>query len=241
MPSNKFVVGLTGGIGSGKSTVADLFADRGVDVIDTDRIARELTDPGKPAYQAIVGKFGSHIVMGNKHLNRRTMRKNIFADPALRRWLENLLHPLIREELARQVEASTTPYCMAVIPLLFEKERNPIVSRTLVVDIPEDLQAIRTQMRDMHTPEEVEEILKVQATRETRLGGADDVIYNDKQIKDLLPQVEKLHQEYLRMAQGDQQTQPIPPLEDAISPSSSDLSAAPVAPMDSADQPRDDE
>lgn len=203
MSSNKFVVGLTGGIGSGKSTVADLFADLGVDVIDTDRIARELTEPGTPAYHAIVEKFGSHVVMENKHLNRKTLRKFVFADAALRQWLEELLHPLIREELARQVEISTAPYCMAVIPLLFEKERNPILSRTVVVDIPEEMQVLRTQKRDMHSPEEVEQIMRTQATREMRLGGADDVIYNDKQIQDLLPQVKKLHQDYLKMAQGD--------------------------------------
>ncbi|MDR3478521.1 MAG: dephospho-CoA kinase [Gammaproteobacteria bacterium] len=199
MSSNKLVIGLTGGIGSGKSTVADLFADRGVDVIDTDRIARELTDPGQPAYHAIVEKFGRYVVMGNTHLNRKTLRKYIFSDDSLRVWLEQLLHPLIRQELARRIAASEAPYCMAVIPLLFENEINPLITRTLVVDVPEEVQLTRTQLRDMNTPEEVEAIMKSQVTREKRLGSADDVIYNDKKIQDLIPQVEKLHASYLAL------------------------------------------
>jgi len=201
MPSNKLVVGLTGGIGSGKSTIADLFSERGVDVIDTDRIARELTDPGQAAYKAIVEKFGQRVVMGNTHLNRKTMRKYVFSNDNLRDWLEKLLHPLIREELSRRVEASVAPYCMAVIPLLFEKERNPLITRSLVVDVPEELQVTRTQLRDMHTPEEVEMIMKAQVTREHRLSSADDVIYNDKKLQDLIPQVEKLHNFYLSLTQ----------------------------------------
>jgi len=199
MPSNKVVIGLTGGIGSGKSTVADLFADRGVDVIDTDRIARELTDPGQPAYHAIVEKFGRYVVMGNTHLNRKTLRKYVFSDDSLRVWLEQLLHPLIRKELSHRIEISTAPYCMAVIPLLFENEINPLITRTLVVDVPEDVQIARTQLRDMNTPEEVEAIMKSQVTREKRLGSADDVIYNDKKILDLIPQVDKLHATYLSL------------------------------------------
>jgi dephospho-CoA kinase len=199
MPSNKLVIGLTGGIGSGKSTVADLFADRGVDVIDTDRIARELTDPGQPAYHAIVEKFGKYVVMGNTHLNRKTLRKYIFSDDNLRLWLEQLLHPLIRAELNHRIQSSEAPYCMAVIPLLFENDINPLITRTLVIDVPEEVQIARTQLRDMNTPEEVEAIMKSQVTREKRLGSADDVIYNDKKIQDLVPQVEKLHATYLTL------------------------------------------
>lgn len=199
MPSNKLIIGLTGGIGSGKSTVADLFSERGVNVIDTDRIARDLTAPDQPAYQAIVEKFGRYVVMGNKHLNRKTLRKYIFSDDNLRIWLEQLLHPLIREAVRQQAEHSEAPYCMIVIPLLFENERYPFITRTLLVDVPEETQVIRTQLRDMHTKEEVEAIMKAQTTRETRLTLADDVIYNDKKIQDLIPQVEKLHATYLSL------------------------------------------
>ena len=199
MPSNKLVVGLTGGIGSGKTTVADLFAECGVDIIDADRLSRELTEPGKPAYHAIVEKFGPHVVMGNTHLNRRTIRTYVFNDQSLRQWLEQLLHPVIREDLARRIAASTSPYCMAVIPLLFEREPNPLITRTLVVDVPEEMQLARTQLRDLHTQEEVDRIMKLQVTREHRLGAADDVIYNDKKMEDLIPQVEKLHNFYLSL------------------------------------------
>jgi dephospho-CoA kinase len=199
MPSTKLVIGLTGGIGSGKSTVADLFVQRGAEIIDTDRISHDLTQPDQEAYLQIIAKFGRYLVMGNRHLNRKTLRKIIFADSADRKWLESLLHPLIRKELERRVEVSTAPYCIAVIPLLFENEPNPLLQRTLVVDAPEELQVSRTQARDMHTPEEVDAIMKTQVTRDIRLASANDVIVNDGKLDDIIPQVDKLHNYYLSL------------------------------------------
>ncbi len=197
------VVGLTGGIGSGKSTVADLFADRGVNIIDTDAIARELTEPGTEAYQAILGKFGAHLAMGNKHLNRKMLRKIIFNDSEARNWLEKLLHPMIRHEMNRLVNEAKSPYCIVAIPLLFETEPNPLINRTLVVDTEESNQISRTQARDMHTPVEIEKIMKSQISRAERLAKADDIINNDGSREDLIPQVEKLHQWYLSLTHAE--------------------------------------
>lgn len=197
----KFVVGLTGGIGSGKTTVAELFAELGVTVIDTDQLSRHLTQPGYPAYQQIIEKFGTGILLDDKQLNRKKIRKIIFADPAERHWLEKLLHPLIRDEMKRLVKLAKSVYCIIVIPLLFEGEPNSLLNRTLVVDAPEKLQISRTEKRDQHTPEEVKTIIKSQINRSKRLAAADDIIVNDGKLEDLKPQVKKLHKFYLSLCE----------------------------------------
>jgi dephospho-CoA kinase len=199
MPSTKLVVGLTGGIGSGKSTVADLFHSLGVTVIDTDQLARDVVEPHTAAFDTIVKRFGETVVSAQGGLNRKALREMIFADPLARKWLEELLHPLIRAEMARQVTAATSPYCIAVIPLLFETTPNPLINRILVVDAKEDLQIKRATDRDKESAPKIEAILANQASRDTRLQGADDVIYNDKHLADLIPQVEKLHELYLSL------------------------------------------
>lgn len=194
-----YVVGLTGGIGSGKTTVAKLFAGKGITVIDTDQLAREITQPGYPALDKIVEKFGAKILSTDGTLNRAALRKRIFENTEERVWLEQLLHPMIRAESKRQAEASISPYCIIVIPLLFETEANPLIDRVLVVDVPEEDQILRTQNRDKIPPEEIAAILKTQVTRTFRLKKANDIIYNDGNIEDLEPQVEKLHQFYLTL------------------------------------------
>lgn len=194
-----YAIGLTGGIGSGKTTVAKLFAGKGITVIDTDQLAREVTQPGHPALDKIVEKFGAKILSTDGTLNRAALRKRIFENTEERVWLEQLLHPLIRAETKRQAEASTSPYCIIVIPLLFETEANPLINRVLVVDVAEEDQILRTQNRDKIPPEEIAAILKTQVARTFRLKKANDIIYNDGTIEDLEPQVEKLHQFYLTL------------------------------------------
>lgn len=194
------VVGLTGGIGSGKTTVANLFAQKGVTIIDTDKLSRDLTIPGSPALKKISDKFGSEILLADGALDRARLRKIIFADEANRLWLEQLLHPLIRVEMKQQAELSKSPYCIVVIPLLFETDRNPLIHRVLVVDASQESQLARTLQRDGSSDAEVTAILKTQVDREKRLRLADDVIRNDGGIDELVPQVEKLHEFYLSMS-----------------------------------------
>jgi dephospho-CoA kinase len=199
MPSIKLVIGLTGGIGSGKSTVAELFAHHNVPIIDTDQISRDLTLPGSPALQQIQEKFGPTVIEHGK-LNRKLLRDIIFSDSEKRQWLEELLHPLIREEMRKQVEATTAPYCIVIIPLLFESPPNPIIDRVLVVDVTPEVQIERVAKRDMHSILQVEAIMQAQVTRESRLAGADDIIFNVEGPEYLVPQVEKLHKSYLAIA-----------------------------------------
>ncbi len=193
------VVGLTGGIGSGKSTVAKLFEEKGITVIDTDQLARDLTLPGQNALTCIVKEFGKSILLTNGTLNRAELRKQVFKNPAQRHWLENLLHPLIRKETQRLVETATSPYCIVVIPLLLETQPNPLIKRILVVDATKEQQLLRAKTRDNLSEKEIQVIMDTQVTRQQRLENADDVILNDGELKYLRPQVEKLHLDYLKM------------------------------------------
>jgi dephospho-CoA kinase len=193
------VIGLTGGIGSGKSTVADLFADLGVPIIDADAKAREVTQPDKPAFLNIVKHFGDDILLSNGTLDRAKLRNIIFSDSKERLWLENLLHPLIREEMQHEINHLTGPYCIAVIPLLLEVEFYSFINRILVVDASLDAQIVRVMTRDKMNKLAVEAILKTQATRVDRKARAQDIIINDGTLADLIPQVEKLHEKYSKM------------------------------------------
>jgi dephospho-CoA kinase len=199
MPYNKhkLVVGLTGGIGSGKSTIANLFAAHGVAIIDTDILARELTQPAKPAFNAIIEQFGSEILLANEQLNRKALREIVFADPAKRLWLEKCLHPLIREEIAHRITSVKSVYCIVVIPLLFETTPNPLIDRVLVADTTEELQIQRAMTRDKLSLRDIRAIMETQITREQRLASADDIISNISTIEDLIPQVAELHKFYL--------------------------------------------
>lgn len=190
------VIGLTGGIGSGKSTVARLFAEKGVTIIDTDQLARDITLPGQEALAKIIEKFGKGILLPDKTLDRSQLRKIVFTDLHKRQWLEQLLHPLIRAETQRRIESATSPYCMVVIPLLLETKPNPLVKRILVVDLPEEQQLLRAHLRDQLPEKEISAIMRSQVTREQRLAAADDVIDNHGTLAELIPQVEKLHQSY---------------------------------------------
>ncbi len=197
-------IGLTGGIGSGKTTVANYFAALGVPVIDADQIARDLVSPGQPTLQAIVDAFGPAVLDSAGHLDRARLRAMVFgaeARPGQRQLLESILHPLIRAEMQRRAQAMTAPYGLLSIPLLVEGGQTDLVERILVVDAPEALQYQRVRQRDnVSSDAEITAILRAQASRQQRLAVADDVIANDSDLENLRRQVLNLHQFYQGLA-----------------------------------------
>ncbi|MGB7740881.1 MAG: dephospho-CoA kinase [Steroidobacteraceae bacterium] len=211
--SRPFRVALTGGIASGKTTVADLFAAYGVPLVDTDLIAREVVEPGQPALAAVARAFGSDVLDPDGGLDRRRLREIIFSDATARARLEAILHPAIRAEMERQsvAAAQAGPYQMLVIPLLAEGGRRDHVDRVLVVDAPETLQVERLMARDAVTREQAEASLRAQAQRETRLGIADDVVTNTGRIEDLRAQVAALHDRYVKLAAASREGKVVPP------------------------------
>jgi dephospho-CoA kinase len=196
------LIALTGGIASGKSAVADIFASLGVPVLDTDRIARDVVEPGAPALQKVVAEFGADILDSSGRLDRARMRERVFNDPAQRQRLEAITHPAIREELARRSAQAGGAYQIHVIPLLVEGGRASSYGRVLVVDTPIEDQIKRLMSRDGSTSELAQRILAAQATREQRLAIADDVIENTGTLDDLRNLVLPLHQKYLQLAAG---------------------------------------
>ncbi|KKY69084.1 dephospho-CoA kinase [Klebsiella aerogenes] len=195
-----YTVALTGGIGSGKSTVADEFAHLGVTVIDADIIARQVVEPGTPALLAIAERFGPQMINDDGSLNRRRLRERIFAHSEDKAWLNALLHPLIQQETRRQMQASTSPYLLWVVPLLVENRLTDKADRILVVDVPKETQIERTIRRDGVSREHAEHILAAQATREQRLAAADDVIENMGSADAVASHVARLHDKYLMLA-----------------------------------------
>jgi dephospho-CoA kinase len=193
------IVGLTGGIGSGKSAVANLFAKHGVPIIDADVIAREVTESNESALKKIISRFGDQILLQNGRLDRSTLRNIIFESEQERAWLENLLHPIIRQRIEQQISLISAPYCIVCIPLLFETEPYPFLDRILVIDTSEQAQIERVANRDQMDKTRIASILKTQASREQRLKGADDIILNEGPISNLDPQVKKLHAFYKQL------------------------------------------
>jgi dephospho-CoA kinase len=199
-----FTVGLTGGIGSGKSTVANLFAELGVPVIDTDVIARQLTLPGGTALEAIRAAFGEDVILADGMLDRAALRRRVFADAVARRQLEAILHPRIRQMVEQALATLDAPYALIVIPLLVETGGyRDVLRRVLVVDCPEALQVARVMARSGLARDEVDAILAAQAGRAERLAAADDVIVNDASAAALRAEVTALHQRYLAYAAAD--------------------------------------
>lgn len=197
---NRLVVGLTGGIGSGKSAAAALFAQRGVHVVDADDAARWVVEPGTPGLAGLVQLFGTDILQADGQLDRAALRALIFAEPAKRKQVEQLLHPLIRQALDDNLASAQTPYAILVSPLLIEAGQYQRVQRVLVVDVPEALQLQRVLQRDGVDETQVRAILAAQLSREQRLQHADDIIRNDGTLEQLEQQVEVLHQQYLQHA-----------------------------------------
>jgi dephospho-CoA kinase len=201
MESRAFLVGLTGGIGSGKSTVADLFAAHGVTIIDTDAIAHALTAPGGAAIPAIRQAFGEPVIAPDGALDRAAMRDIVFADAEARRRLEGILHPMIGHCCELMIGEATGPYAMVVVPLLIESGRwRERIDRLLVVDCPVEVQIARTMQRSHLERAQVEAIIATQASRNARLAAADDVVDNGGEQAGLAPAIDALHARYLEMA-----------------------------------------
>jgi dephospho-CoA kinase len=193
-------IGLTGGIASGKSVVASMFSERGIPVIDTDLISREVVESGKPGLQAVIQEFGSKFLKTDGTLNRPAMRKQIFSDPESKVHLEKILHPLIRSEAITQMKNAGGPYQIIAIPLLAETGFADLVDRTLVIDCPVELCRERLLARDTETRDSAAHIFSAQASRAERLRIADDVITNDGALQDTERAVEDLHKRYLAMS-----------------------------------------
>jgi dephospho-CoA kinase len=195
-------IGLTGGIASGKTMVADFFSELGVPVIDTDVIARQVVEPGTTALDEIRGSFGDAVMQEDGSLNRKALREIVFADTAKREQLEAILHPRIREEMMRQVTAVTEPYMIVVVPLLVESPMSALMDRVLVVDCSEETQLRRLLLRDGENVVTAQRIIDAQASRAERLSIADDVINNDGDPAKAREQALELHQSYLALAAG---------------------------------------
>jgi len=199
-----YTVALTGGIGSGKSTIAEYFAASGVDIIDADVIAREVVEPGTPALQAIIARYGDAVVNEQGALHRSRLREIIFATPDEKRWLDALLHPLINARTQQLKAQAVSPYVLWVVPLLVENQLQRQADRVLVVDTDEETQLKRTLQRDNVSLDQAKRILAAQATRQQRLACADDIIDNSGAPENALPQVAQLHQLYLKLAAAKQ-------------------------------------
>ena len=191
-------IGLTGGIGSGKTTAGDYFAEFGAEVIDTDLLSRELVEPGQPALAEIVAAFGAEVLDGAGRLDRARLRERVFSDAGARRRLEQILHPRIRTAMLARAEQSTAPYVIFVIPLLFETGQQDLVDRVLLIDVPEAVQRRRAAARDALSDAQIEQIMQAQTDRAMRLRNADDVIRNDGSLDRLRAAVQSLHQQYLQ-------------------------------------------
>src|SRR5271168_2446935 len=202
MTGRRLRIGLTGGIASGKSTVAQRFSDLGVPVIDADEAARTVVAPGTQGLVAVIERFGPSVVAKNGELDRRALRDLIFSDPGSRRDLEAILHPLIRADMEQRAENATGPYIVMSIPLLVEGGSRDRVDRILVVDVDEAVQLKRLMARDRSSLAQAQAILASQASRSARLAAADDVLLNAGTVTDLRQAVDGLHEQYLRLATG---------------------------------------
>lgn len=196
----RYTVALTGGIGSGKSTIANAFAALGVDIVDADVIARQVVEKGQPALAAIHARFGDDVLHPDGSLNRSALRQKIFSSPEEKRWIDNLLHPLIHAETRQQLALTQSLWCLWVVPLLVENNLQHLADRVLVVDVDRETQLARTMSRDNISREQAENILAAQATREARLAVADDIIDNCGSPETVIAHVAELNQRYLALA-----------------------------------------
>ena len=193
-------IGLTGGIGSGKSSAAAMFARRGGPVIDADEIAKHLVAPGQPAYERIIQRFGKEFVDADGFIDRGRLRRHVFDDPASRRELEAILHPRVRQQIQRQLRVLRAPYCVIVIPLIFEANQQDLVDRILVIDAAEDTQVQRVAARSSLADDEIRKIIAAQIGRNVRLRQAHDVITNEGELEQLEERVDAFHTRYLDLA-----------------------------------------
>lgn len=194
------ILGLTGGIGSGKSAASQWFEAQGITVIDADIVAREVVELGQPALKQIRHSFGDWVLLADGTLNRSALREHIFKEPTARAQLEAITHPAIRDSIIQQLGNATSPYVILVSPLLFETNQHQLTHRNLLIDASKDLQIQRASQRDGQSIEQIEKIISVQMPREQKLQLADDVILNDGHLDHLYSQLEKLHQRYLSLS-----------------------------------------
>jgi dephospho-CoA kinase len=202
---SNYVVGISGGIGSGKTTVTDLFAKYAIKVIDADVIAREIVEPGTPALKAIIDKFGQSVLdssggSSSGTLDRAKLRTLVFNNSEVKSWLNQLLHPAIREQMLLQTKQAESVYCLLSVPLLVENKLYQHVDRVVIVDVHEQTQLQRTLLRDKTNEQQIRAIMRAQATRQQRLAVADDVIDNNGKADDLTEKVTQLHKHYLQLA-----------------------------------------
>ena len=195
-----YIVGLTGGIGCGKTTVSNLFHALGVPVIDADIVARQVVAPGSPCLSTITEHFGPDILLENGELNRSLLRQKVFSNTEDKTWLDNLLHPAIRQRILTELAGVQSAYAILVAPLLLENGLEQYVQRVLVIDVPESVQVKRTLTRDNTSEQQVKAIMAAQLPRQERLNRADDIITNDSSVAELAPKVAALHQQYLQLA-----------------------------------------
>lgn len=200
MTPRNYVVGVTGGIGSGKSAVTDHLETKGITIVDADKVARVVVEPGSDGLAAIVAHFGSDILLSEGELDRAALRKIVFDDPDERQVLEGITHPRIREEIARQLSAAQSPYVVLASPLLLESGQNSFADYVVVVDVPESLQLARTMARDDNSEQLVKQIMMAQLDRETRLSRADTAVSNDGTLEELYAAVDDLHKDLLMRA-----------------------------------------
>ena len=194
------VIGLTGGIGSGKSTVASIFANLGIQVINADQLARDVVEHGSPALAAIVERYGENILLEDGSLNRSDLREIVFANVSEREWLEQLTHPLIAQLMKDQLQAVSSPYAILESPLLIETDQKELVDRILVIDIVEETQLQRTLARDDSAEATIKAIINSQIPRKQRLEAADDVVDNSAKFEATEREILRLHEQYLLMA-----------------------------------------
>ncbi|GAA6152323.1 dephospho-CoA kinase [Pseudoteredinibacter isoporae] len=202
MPEHTMVVGLTGGIGSGKTAVSDRFALKGITVVDADIASRTIVEPSKPALSEIAAHFGTDVILGNGELNRARLREIVFADPNQREKLEAITHPRIRDEIISGIKTAQSSYVILASPLLMETDQHQMCDRILLVDVPEDIQLKRASARDGVSIEQIKAIMAAQTSRDKRRESADDIIVNDKDLDWLDQEVGRLHQTYLALCQA---------------------------------------
>ena len=195
-----WILGLTGGIGSGKSAASDYFAKLGIVVVDADIVAREVVEPGQSAWQAIREHFGPQALQVDGSLNRAWLRQKVFAEPAERQWLEQQTHPRIRASIIQQLQQAQSPYAILSSPLLFESGQAKLTARTLVIDVPEALQLQRASARDGNDAEQIRRIMAAQLSRAERCKQADDIVDNSGTLEQLYAQLQGLHERYLDYA-----------------------------------------
>lgn len=193
-----FILGLTGGIGSGKSAASTWFETQGITVVDADIVAREVVEKGQPALQHIHAAFGDWVLLENGELNRRALREHIFKDPNARQTLEHITHPAIRQSIIHQLQSATTPYVILVSPLLFETNQHELTDHTLLIDATEELQIQRASQRDDQSIEQIHKIIQAQMPRQQKQHLADDIVLNDGHLEHLYSHLKVLHQRYLK-------------------------------------------